>query len=88
MWLETVYYISWVFPTKNFLAVVNPTDVHPSNEIAFIQPIKWEKNVPKFYGFNRKAEVMEETGKYNKEQLKNHQNLWLEQAVYKFEWEK
>lgn len=29
---------------------------------------------------------MEETGKYNKEQLKNHQNLWLEQAVYKFEW--
>lgn len=31
---------------------------------------------------------MEETGKYNKEQLKNHQNLWLEQAVYKFEWEK
>lgn len=31
---------------------------------------------------------MEETGKYNKEQLKNHQNLWLEQAVYKFEREK
>lgn len=31
---------------------------------------------------------MEETGKYNKEQLKNHQNLWVEQAVYKFEWEK
>lgn len=29
----------------------------------------------KFYGFNRKAEVMEEIGKYNKEQLKNHQNL-------------
>lgn len=53
---------------------MNPTDVHPSNEIAFIQPIKWEKNVPKFYGFNRKAEVMEETGKFNKEQLKNHQN--------------
>lgn len=45
MWLETVYYINEVFPTKNFLAVVNSTDVHPANEIAFIFPIEWKKKV-------------------------------------------